>query len=319
MTIIGYMPTFASGQINKCMWTKENIPDQRRKTAIVTGANTGIGYETALALYQRGAHVVVASRDATKAQQAIDNMKVSGGKGSLEIGVLNLASLKAIQAFADDFKRNHRKLDLLINTAGVMMPTASKTDEGFELQFGVNFIGHFVLTAHLFPLLLASKKGRIVTVGSGASTLVREIDFDNLRLEKPYDANREYAVSKLAGLQFVFELDRRLKARDASLIATAAHPGVVYTDLQRHIPEDVLKKAFQQFDTVSKPWQGALPSLFAATADGVGGGDYYGPDGAHEHSGYPALSKLLTGAERDEKQAKKLWAYAERETGMMID
>ncbi|SEL02172.1 oxidoreductase [Parapedobacter koreensis] len=292
--------------------------DLTGKTAIVTGANTGIGYETALALYEAGANVVVACRDEGKAKQAIEKMQLSEGKGSLEIGILNLANLEAIRTFAADFKNNHQRLDLLINNAGVMMPPASKTDDGFELQFGVNFIGHFALTGHLYPLLKERKNGRVVTVSSGASTFAKEVDFDNLKLEKPYDANREYAVSKLAGLQFAFELDRRLKAIGSSLLSTASHPGVVYTDLQRHIPEDELKAAWKNFSTVSDPWQGALPSLFAATSEAVTGGDYYGPDGEREQSGYPAPSQLLTGAERDEEQARKLWHYAQEKTGVIF-
>lgn len=259
------------------MWTKQNIPDQSGKTVIVTGANTGIGYETALALYETGANVVVACRDEAKAKQAIDKMQLPCGKGSLDIGILNLANLAKVKKFADDFKSKHQQLDLLINNAGVMMPPASKTDDGFELQFGVNFIGHFALTAYLYLLLKKSKNGRVVTVSSGASTYAKEVDFDNLKLEKPYDANREYAVSKLAELQFAFELDRRLKAIGSNLISTAAHPGVVYTDLQRHIPEEELKVAWKNFSVVSEPWQGALPSLFVATSETVKGGDYYGP------------------------------------------
>jgi len=300
------------------MWTKENIPDQTGKVAIVTGANTGIGYETALALYEKGAHVIVASRDATKAQYAIDRMKASGGNGSLEIGTLDLASMKATKAFADDFKSKYQYLDLLINNAGVMTPHASKTNDGFELHFGVNFIGHFVLTAHLLPLVQASRAGRIVTVSSAGSTLVSEIDFDNLKMEKGYDANKAYFISKLAGIQFSYELDRRLKRINSPVISTAAHPGVSHTDLQRHIPADELKTAFQRFAAVSEPWQAALPSLYAATAESVTGGDYYGPDGENEHSGYPAPSKRLTGAEQDEQQAKKLWAYTEDQVGHLF-
>lgn len=298
------------------MWTKENIPDMSGKTAIVTGANTGIGYETALALYEKGATVIIASRDIVKANQALKKMLAFDGKGSLETGALNLASLSEIKKFVAEFESRHTQLDILINNAGVMMPPASTTDDGFELQFGVNFIGHFSLTGHLYPWLNKSENGRVVTVGSGASTLVNRIDFKNLRLEKQYDPNREYAVSKLAGLQFSFEFDRRLKAIGSNLISVAAHPGVVYTDLQRHIPKDELKAAFAHFSAVSQPWQGALPSLFAATSESVAGGEYYGPDGQNEYSGFPALSNRLTGAEKDEVQGKELWEFAENITGI---
>lgn len=299
-------------------WTKQNIPDQSGKTAIVTGANTGIGSQTALALYEAGAHVIVAARHAGRALQAIDKMQLSNGRGSLEIGILNLANLAEVKRFADEFKRRHAQLDLLINNAGVMVPPAGRTDDGFELQFGVNFIGHFALTGHLYPLLKVRNNGRVVTVSSGASTLVKEIDFDNLKLEKEYDATREYAMSKLAGLQFAYEFDRRLKAIGSPLISVAAHPGVVYTELQRHVPEDQLKAAFAQFSAISEPWQGALPQLFAATSESVKGGDYYGPDGEGEYSGYPALSRRLTGAEQDEQQGRRLWEYAQEQTDIIF-
>lgn len=300
------------------MWTKQNITDQSGKTVIVTGANTGIGFETALALYEAGANVTIACRNKDKAEEAINKMKAIGGKGTLEIGILDLTNLKEIKTFADDFKSKHSKLDILINNAGVMMPPATTTNDGFELQFGVNFLGHFALTAHLFPLLKETPNARIMTLSSGAATLVDGIDFDNLRLEKPYDAQLEYGVSKLANVLFAFELHKKLKALNSTIISVAAHPGVVYTDLQRHIPTDILETAFAQFKEVSQPWQGALPSLFAATDATVKGGAFYGPDGEKEYTGYPALSKHTSKAMQDEELAAKLWFFAEEITGLQF-
>ncbi|KUJ59339.1 short-chain dehydrogenase [Flavobacteriaceae bacterium CRH] len=300
------------------MWTKENITDQSGKTVIVTGANTGIGFETALALYKAGANVTIACRNKDKAEEAINKMYAIGGKGTLEIGILDLTNLKAIKTFADDFKSKHSKLDILINNAGVMMPPATTTNDGFELQFGVNFFGHFALTAHLFPLLKETPNARIMTLSSGAATLVDGIDFENLRLEKPYDAQREYGVSKLANVLFAFELHKKLQALKSTIISLAAHPGVVYTDLQRHIPTDILETAFAQFKEVSQPWQGALPSLFAATDATVKGGEFYGPDGEKEYIGYPALSKHTSKAMQDEELASKLWFFAEEITGLQF-
>jgi NAD(P)-dependent dehydrogenase (short-subunit alcohol dehydrogenase family) len=268
------------------MWTKKKISDLSGKTAIVTGANTGIGYEIALALHEAGAYVVLACRDAEKAQQAIEKILKINGKGKLAIGVLNLSSLEAIKDFAENFKKEHQTLDILINNAGVMMPPPSKTDDGFELQFGVNFLGHFALTAHLFPLLIQSTDARIVTLSSGAAILADTIDFDNLSLEKSYDAMREYATSKLANVLFTNELARRLEATQSPILSVAAHPGVVYTDLQRHVPADILKTAFAQYPEVMEPWQGALPALYAATHRDVKSGDFYGPDGDRELVGY---------------------------------
>lgn len=294
------------------MWTKENMPGLTGKTAIVTGANTGIGYETAKALFEAGANVTIAARDTQKANSAVQKIQSeTNGKGSLETGILNLASLSQVKSFADQFKNKHQQLDILINNAGVMIPPPAKTDDGFELQFGVNFIGHFALTGHLFPWLKKSPAARIVTLSSGAATLIDGIDFENLKLEKPYDQWREYAVSKLADILFAYELDRKLKSANLNIISAAAHPGVTRTDLQRHIPGGQLEDMFAEYEKVMEPWQGALPSLFAATDASIRGGEFIGPDGKREYAGYPALSRHSTPAMNDNVLAAKLWDYAE--------
>lgn len=302
------------------MWTKEDMPDLTGKTAIVTGANTGIGYETAKALYEKGANVTIAARDKNKVEAAIEKIKLSTkGGGTLEVGILNLANLAQIKSFAEVFKNNHSELDILINNAGVMIPPASKTDDGFELQFGVNFLGHFALTGHLFPLLKKSPNARVVTLTSGAATLTDHIDFENLKLEKPYNEWQAYAVSKLADILFTYELERKIKASDLKMISAASHPGVTRTDLQRHIPGEQLEGMFSEFDEVMEPWQGALSSLYAATDSSVKGGEFFGPDGEKEYSGYPALSKHNTPTMNNEELAQELWKYAENETQIKFE
>lgn len=281
----------------------------------MTGANTGIGYETAKALHQAGANVTITSRTKEKADDAVAKIRLeSSGEGILETGILELSELKKIRTFAEEFKTKHSRLDILVNNAGIMIPPTSRTADGFELQFGVNFIGHFALTGHLFPLLKETPHSRVVTLSSGAATLTPGIDFENLRLEKPYDDWREYAVSKLADLIFAYEFDRRLKASRIPVLSLAAHPGVTQTDLQRHIPKDTLQGMFSQFEEVMEPWQGALPTLYAATGSNVKGGEFYGPDGEKEYAGYPALSGHDTPAMHDLEMAKKLWDYAEKAT-----
>tara|TARA_R110002167_G_scaffold71696_8_gene202198 strand:+ start:31281 stop:32192 length:912 start_codon:yes stop_codon:yes gene_type:complete len=302
------------------MWTKENIPDLKGKTAIVTGGNTGIGYETVKALYEKGANVILAARDKKKANEAVRNIRKSTkGAGNLQIGLLDLSNLSQIKTFAEDFKKTHTQLDILINNAGVMIPPALKTDDGFELQFGVNFLGHFALTAHLMPPLKNASNAKIVTLSSGAATLTDGIDFENLRLEKPYNEWLSYAVSKLADILFTYQLDRKLKEVGSNIISVAAHPGVTRTDLQRHIPGLQLEGMLAEYSEVMEPWQGALPSLFAATDASVKGGEFFGPDGEKEFSGYPALSKHGTAAMNDGQLAQKLWTYAEKASNLSFN
>jgi len=297
------------------MWTKKNIPDLTGKVAIVTGANTGIGYETAKALYEKGAKVTIASRNMEKASAAMKKIRSEAGEnGHLETRILDLANLGEIRDFGDDFKSCHQHLDILVNNAGVMIPPASKTVDGFELQFGINFIGHFALTGYLIPLLKATPKSRVVNLSSGAATLANEIDFENLKLEKTFDEWRQYAVSKLANILFTYEMDRRIKSSNGDILSVAAHPGVTRTDLQRHIPNEVLTGLFAEYEAVMDPWQGALPVLFAATDSSVKGGEFYGPDGDKEYNGYPTLSKHSSPTMRNTSLAKKLWEYAEAAT-----
>jgi NAD(P)-dependent dehydrogenase (short-subunit alcohol dehydrogenase family) len=296
------------------MWTKENMDDQSGKIVIVTGANTGVGYETALALYEKGAHVTVACRSFKKAQEAINSIKEHEGNGSLEPGVLDLSSLASVKQFAEGFINSHEHLHILISNAGVMRPPASKTAEGFEMQFGVNFIGHFALTGYLYPLLKATPGSRVVTVSSNAY-LRGSIDFDNLKLEKPYDNMREYAQSKLADIMLSVELQRRIAKTGDLVISIAAQPGANKTELVRHMSDEEYQAAVTRVGELMDPWQGALPSLYAATVADAVPGALYGPDQDGGYRGYPALAELQPHA-LNEQVAKKLWEYAGEVTGV---
>ena len=209
------------------------------KTAIVTGSNTGIGYETALDLYKKGAKVYVACRNQEKALKAIQRMEADGGTGELIYSHLDLANLSSVKAFADNVIQAESSLDLLINNAGIMIPPQSKTEDGFEIQFGVNFVGHFALTGHLFKLLESTKGSRVITLSSIAHRGAT-IDFDNFRLEKEYNNWRECGQSKLADIIFAIEFDKRLKQSGSQIKSLAAHPGFSKTDLQVHMDKDML-------------------------------------------------------------------------------
>ncbi|MEO0472582.1 MAG: oxidoreductase [Bacteroidota bacterium] len=283
--------------------------DLSNKTAIVTGSNTGIGYETALDLYQKGARVYVACRNEKKALNAIERMKAQGGSGELIYGHLDLASLTSVKDFSSKVVETESRLDYLVNNAGIMIPPPSKTEDGFEIQFGVNFIGHFALTGHLFHLLEASKGSRVVTLSSIAHRGAT-IDFDNFRLEKEYVKWREYGQSKLADIMFALEFDKRLRGNGNQLLSLAAHPGFSKTDLQVHMDKDQL--ASLELMTAK---EGAQPSLAACLREDAQGGQYWGPDGPNEQKGKPALAKIDAAA-LDEHLNAKLWDWAKQTTGV---
>jgi NAD(P)-dependent dehydrogenase (short-subunit alcohol dehydrogenase family) len=295
------------------MWTKENIPNQEGRVVIVTGANVGIGYETALALYEKGAHVVLACRDVEKANQAAEKMKSINSKGSIEVLQLDLSDLDNVKQAAETFKTKYNRLDLLINNAGVMVPPASTTAQGFELQFGTNVLGHYAFTGYLYPLLQATENSRIVTVSSLVYRL-GAIDYTNLKLEKDYDPNREYAQSKLANLLFTVELQRLIDVKGDAVLSTASHPGVTHTNLARNISQEDFDAIKEVYGELMETWQGALPSLYAAVAY-VSGGDFIGPDQDGGLRGYPEKVEILPLA-LDAEEAKRLWEYAEEVTGV---
>jgi NAD(P)-dependent dehydrogenase (short-subunit alcohol dehydrogenase family) len=281
-------------------WISANLESQKGKTVIITGANSGIGFYTALGLAKLGANVILAGRNQERINEAIQAIEKETITGTLSSGIIDLASLSSVREFANEFNTTHSKIDILINNAGVMMPPESKTKEGFELQFGVNFLGHFLLTDLLYDKLAATPNSRVVTLSSiahrGAS-----IDFENLKLEKPYDTKREYYQSKLADLIFALELGRRSEANNDSILSVACHPGFTKTELQRHLNPEILKKM-----TFMDTWQGSLSALLAATTKNAKSGNYYGPDGKGEYGGFPALAVIDKSA-LDLEVAKKLW------------
>ena len=282
--------------------------DLSNKVAVVTGANSGIGYETALDLYRKGATVFVASRNEEKATRAIADMKSEGGDGRLVYVHLDLSSLRSVRACAEEVLRKAPRLDFLVNNAGVMIPPPAKTEDGFELQFGVNFVGHYALTGHLFELLAATPGARVVTLSSLAHRGAG-IDFDNFRGEKGYVKWREYGQSKLADLVFALEFDRRLRNGGYDIKSLAAHPGYSKTELQVHMDEDTLAS----LDMMSARG-GAQPTLAACLRRDAEGGQYWGPDGPKEQKGEPALAKI-DNAVHDEDRNARLWDWAKGATG----
>lgn len=279
------------------------------KTAIVTGSNTGLGFETALDLYQRGAKVYVACRNEEKGLDAIERMKAISDGGELVYGRLDLASLSSVKEFAEKVITTESRLDLLVNNAGVMIPPPSKSEDGFELQFGVNFIGHFALTGHLFNLLESTTGSRVVTLSSIAHRGA-VIDFDNFRLEKSYNNWREYGQSKLADLIFVLEFEKRLRNNGCNIMSLAAHPGFSKTDLQKYMDKDMLDSL-----ELMTAKEGAQPTLAACLRPDAKGGQYWGPDGPNEQKGKPALAKIDLVA-LDEKLNAKLWDWAKKITAV---
>ena len=292
-------------------WIDKNIQSQIGKTILITGGNSGIGFYTALALAKAGAHVIIAGRNADKIDQAISSIEAEEIDGRVEAGIVDLASLESVRGFAAQFMAAHPKLDVLINNAGVMMPPEGKTEDGFESQFGINFVGHFALTGLLYDQLQSTTGSRVVTLSSIAHRGAH-IDFDNLRLEKPYDQKREYYQSKLADLLFTLELGRRINAKGASVLSVACHPGFTKTELQRHVDPAILKKM-----TFMDAWQGSLPTLVAATGTNVAQGNYFGPDGPGELGGFPAIGEIDAAA-LDTAVAKRLWDVGQDVTGIVF-
>lgn len=291
-------------------WTLNNLPDQTGRVVIVTGANSGIGFETAAAFAARGASVVLACRSLSKAADAIERIRARSAGSKLRFIELDLASLASIERFAAAFRTEYGRLDLLINNAGVMMPPHGSTRDGFELQFGCNHLGHFALTGQLLPMLDATKGSRVVTVSS-IMHRSGKIDFANLNAESGYDARAAYAQSKLANLLFTRELQRRLSESGSRVLAVAAHPGWTATDLQRHSPAiRVLNPLFAQ-----KPEHGALPTIRAAVDPDAIGGEYFGPRGWMEMRGLPERASMTIAARNDD-DARQLWDVSEYLTGI---
>ncbi|MEZ0340272.1 SDR family NAD(P)-dependent oxidoreductase [Mycobacterium sp. pV006] len=297
-------------------WTADDVPDQSGRVAIVTGANTGIGYEAAEVLAAKGAHVVVAVRDLAKGRDAVARITRATPGAQVSLQELDLSSLDSVRQAAAALAAAHPRIDLLINNAGVMYPPKQVTRDGFELQFGTNHLGHFALTGLLLENLLPVEGSRVVTVASMAHRNMADIHFDDLQWERRYNRVAAYGQSKLANLMFTYELQRRLAAKNAKTIATAAHPGLSNTELMRHIPLMKLPGVPKFAGLVTNsPAVGALPTLRAATDPAVQGGQYYGPSGFQEMVGHPVLVDSNKKS-HDVAVQQRLWAVSEELTGV---
>jgi NAD(P)-dependent dehydrogenase (short-subunit alcohol dehydrogenase family) len=300
-------------------WTTHDIPPQSGRRAVITGATGGLGYETALALAAAGAEVVLTGRNETKGKAALAAIRATQPRASISYQHLDLASLASVREFVERFASEHETLDLLINNAGVMTPPARKeTADGFELQFGTNYLSHFALTAQLLPLLRKADRPRVVNLSSIAHKLRAAIHFDDLQWTRRYDPWMAYAQSKLAMLMFALELQRRSDANGWGLLSNAAHPGFARTDLiangpgERSLANLVGRWTIQPLMSQSAA-AGALPTLFAATAPEARPGGYYGPTGLFETKG-PAGVAAIAPRAQDEAVATRLWEVSEELT-----
>lgn len=295
-------------------WTAEDIGDQTGRVAIVTGANSGLGLETARALAGRGASVVLAVRDLDKGKQAADDIRSDHEDAQLELQQLDLASLDSVRNASEEIGGRFERIDLLINNAGVMYTPRQSTADGFEMQFGTNHLGHFALTGRLLERLRAVEGSRVVTVSSVGHRILSRIDFEDLQAERRYNRVAAYGRSKLANLMFTYELQRRLVAAGAQTVALAAHPGGSSTDLGRHIPGARIAEPILGVLAQSAA-MGALPTLRAATDPAAEGGQYYGPDGFMETRGHPVL---VASSDRSHDPAvqQQLWGASEELTAV---
>jgi NAD(P)-dependent dehydrogenase (short-subunit alcohol dehydrogenase family) len=296
-------------------WTASDVPDQQGRTAVITGANTGIGFEAAKVLASRGASVVLAVRNVDKGKDAATRITGATPGADVTVQRLDLTSLASIRTAADELRDKYASIDLLVNNAGVMYTPLERTADGFELQFGTNHLGHFAFTGLLLDRLLPVAGSRVVTISSVGHRLLAKINFDDLNSERGYSRIRAYGQSKLANLMFTYELQRRLSG-NGKTIAVAAHPGGSSTELMRNSPAPIRALA-----TVIAPLlfqnaeKGALPTLRAATDPTVLGGQYYGPDGFNESKGNPKLVKS-SAQSHDAAIQRRLWTVSEELTGV---
>src|SRR3954452_13051567 len=298
-------------------WSAADIPSQNGRLAIVTGANSGLGFHVATELGRAGAHVILACRDQGRGQDALNRMRAEVPDGDYELRSLDVASLEAVRAFAAEAPE---RIDLLVNNAGVMAPPYRKTVDGFEMQFGTNYLGHFALTGLLLPGLEAADAPRVVTAASNMHKMGK-IPWNDLQSERKYRPYGAYSNSKLANLMFAFELQRRATAAGSKLRSAAAHPGWSATDLYvqgAKAGESTLMEKIMAMPTrfmAQSSFDGALPTLFAATAPQLPPGAYVGPSKRMETVGPP---KLVEGSarSRDEAAGRRLWEVSEQLTGV---
>jgi NAD(P)-dependent dehydrogenase (short-subunit alcohol dehydrogenase family) len=300
-------------------WSEGDVPDQSGRVVVVTGANTGIGYQTAAVLAHRGAHVVLAVRNLEKGNAALSRIVAAGPRADVTLQALDLSSLDSVRSAADALRTAYPRIDLLINNAGVMLMPKQVTKDGFELQFGTNHLGHFALTGLVLDHLLPVRGSRVVTVSSMGHRLRAAIHFDDLQWERRYQPGAAYGQSKLANLLFTYELQRRLAARSSATngtMAVAAHPGTSNTELTRNLPAIFRPvKAVLGPMLFQSPAMGALPTLRAATDPAVRGGQYYGPDGFLEQRGHPKLVQS-SAQSHDEELQRRLWTVSEELAGV---
>ena len=305
-------------------WTATDMPDMHDQTVIVTGANSGLGYEATKAFARKGARVILACRSVDRGKDAVRSIREEIPNASLAVGKLDLASLESIRRFADGLLEDDTPIDVLCNNAGVMAIPRRETDDGFETQFGVNHLGHFALTGLLLDRICETNgQSRIVTHSSGVHER-GAIDFDDLHSEQSYDKWDAYAQSKLANLLFAYELDRRLTQTDADAISVACHPGYAATNLQRRGPEmegSRLKTALMGLANAlfgQPAEQGAWPLLYAATHPELSGGEYVGPGGLLNMRGTPTMQES-SDRSYDEAVADRLWDVSTELTGVSYD
>jgi NAD(P)-dependent dehydrogenase (short-subunit alcohol dehydrogenase family) len=308
-------------------WKAADIPSLAGKRVLITGANSGIGYHAALKLARKGAHVMLASRDRERGEAALARLDADAPSAHTELVIFDLASLASVRSFAENELAKHRPIHVLINNAGVMAPPKRlQTADGFELQFGTNVLGHFALTALLMPALqLAAAESpdrpRIVTIASIAHKR-GQLNFDDLQSSKSYSPMRAYQQSKLADLIFAFELDRRLRATDSRVMSVAAHPGVADTNLFKVGNHSPFEKTARNLVghaigiVLNTDAEGALPTLYAATAQAVQDGGYYGPQGFQEMRGEDVGPAKVAPQALDTVAAARLWQACEDLTGV---
>ena len=302
-------------------WTTTDIPDLHGRTAVVTGANGGLGFETARELARKGAHIVMAVRSLDKAALARDDIAREIPDASLELVHLDLASLASVRAAATAILEDHRVIDILVNNAGVMGIPFRRTADGFEMQFGVNHLGHFALTALLLSALVRSRHGRVVSVTSSGRFQGTTVDPDDPTMERRYNPWRSYGRAKLANLQFAVELDRRLAAAGASVQAAAADPGFSHTDLQANSAREQRGISQRFFDMTvgwfgTSPAKGALPQLRAATDPTLRGGELFGL--RFVFGGSPVRKRYLSRS-MTSRDLATMWSMSEHETGVKFD
>ena len=301
-------------------WTTADIPALNGKTALITGANSGIGFQAALELARHGAHVILACRNAEKGTAALARLQAEVPGSSAEVVSLDVSSIADVKRFAAEFLAKGQTLDLLINNAGVMaLPTREVTPEGFERQFATNHLGHFALTGLLIPSLLAAPAPRVVTVASIAHR-TGKIEFDNLQGERKYNPREAYNRTKLANILFARELEKRARAAGSKLVSIPVHPGVSRTNIIENGMKPTGLQALVIGAVASLVMQsdaaGALPTLYAATSPNAGGGEYIGPDGFLGIKGSPTVEQPKAQA-LDEAVAARLWEVSEQLTGVV--